>query len=248
MKTFLVCLLFLGGVVAAPAYALEPVDTDDDGLPDTEETAVHHTDPFNPDTDGDGYPDGEEVRNGYAPRHGDGVRLREADSDGDGAWDDWEMALGTDLTNPDTDGDGYTDGVEIQNGYDPRSPESRRVEKRIEVSLADQRATYVFGDATLDAFSISSGLPRSPTPKGSFTVLKKRPTVWYKGPGYDYPDTKWNLMFKYGNGLNYYIHGAYWHNEFGSVRSAGCVNVPYEYAYMGRLYDWADVGTPVLIQ
>ena len=55
-------------------------------------------------------------------------------------------------------------------------------------------------------------------------------------------------MFKRGNGLNYYIHGAYWHDEFGTVRSAGCVNVPYEYAYMGRLYDWADVGTPIIIQ
>ena len=250
MKTFFLFLLFFASaIVVTPVFALEPVDTDGDGLSDVEETTIYHTDVNNSDTDSDGYNDGEEVRNAYSPRHGEGKRLRDVDSDSDGAWDDWEIALQTDLTNADTDGDGYSDGMEVMRGYDPLLLKSKRVEKRIEVSLADQRANYFFGNTVLDGFSISSGLSRTPTPKGAFKVIKKRPTVWYKGAGYNYPETKWNLMFKYGSSsLNYYIHGAYWHDEFGSVRSAGCVNVPYEYAYMGRLYDWADVGTPVLIQ
>jgi serine/threonine-protein kinase len=42
------------------------VDTDDDGLTDTEETAAG-TDPGNPDTDGDGIPDGQEVDQGTDP-------------------------------------------------------------------------------------------------------------------------------------------------------------------------------------
>lgn len=200
------------------------------------------------DTDGDGYSDAVELQNGYSPWHGEGKRLREVDSDQDLLWDDWELALGTDRLNFDTDGDGYHDGAEVLYGYDPLSSMPRKVQKRIEVLLAEQKLRYFFGDVKLDDFSISGGLPRTPTPVGNFTVLKKRPTVWYAGPGYNYPDTQWNLMFKRGNGLNYYIHGAYWHNNFGTVRSAGCVNVPYEYAYMGRLYDWADVGTPISVQ
>lgn len=224
MKQFLVCLVFVAGLLAGPVFAMGAVDTD-----------------------GDGYSDEDELAHGYSPFHGEGKRLREVDSDHDGLWDDWEIALGTDLTKADTDGDGYSDGEEMQNSYDPRTRGSEKLEKRIEVTLATQRAAYFFDDVKLDEFFISSGKPKTPTPTGSFQVIEKRPVVHYAGAHYDYPNTKWNLMFKRGRGLNYYIHGAYWHNNFGTVRSAGCVNVPHEYAFMGRLYDWAPVGTPVLI-
>ncbi|KKW36686.1 MAG: ErfK/YbiS/YcfS/YnhG family protein [Candidatus Uhrbacteria bacterium GW2011_GWC2_53_7] len=249
MKMRFFMSVVLGGLLVwQPVFALSEADGDGDGLTDTEEQTVYFTDHLNPDTDGDGYRDGEEVQNGYSPHEGDRKRLRESDQDQDGLWDDWEITLRTDLTQSDSDGDGYSDGLEVAHGFDPSNSEPHRAAKRIEGTLASQRAAYFIGDVQLDAFSISSGLPRTPTPTGSFTVLQKRPVVWYAGPGYNYPDTKWNLMFKRGNGLNYYIHGAYWHDEFGTVRSAGCVNVPYEYAYMGRLYDWADVGTPIIIQ
>lgn len=200
------------------------------------------------DTDGDGYMDEVELQNGYSPWHGDKKRLRDVDSDNDKLWDDWEIALGTDRLNPDTDGDGYSDGQEVMTGYDPRRVHGEKLEKRIEVNISEQKLAYFFGDVKLDEFLISSGRRGFDTPKGEFTVLQKRPIVHYKGANYDYPNTKWNLMFKRGRGLNYYIHGAYWHNKFGTVRSAGCVNVPYEYAYMGRLYDWAEVGTKINIK
>jgi len=87
---------------------------------------------------------------------------------------------------------------------------------------------------------------KMPTPVGDFTVLKKKPVVNYGGPGYSYPNTKWNLVFKPAKGFNYYIHGAYWHNDFGKPKSHGCVNV--SYADMPFLYDWADVGTKVIIR
>lgn len=225
MKAFLVCLVFAAGLIAVPVFALEAVDTD-----------------------GDGFSDAEELAHGYSPRHGEGKRLREVDSDSDGLWDDWEIALGTDLTKADTDGDGFSDGQEMQHSYDPRSRNREKLEKRIEVTLASQRAAYFFDNVQLDNFAISSGKPRTPTPVGAFQVIEKRPVVHYAGANYDYPNTKWNLMFKRGRGLNYYVHGAYWHNNFGTVRSAGCVNVPHEYPSMGRLYDWATVGTPILIQ
>jgi hypothetical protein len=78
-----------------------PVDSDDDGLPDTIEdnngngvVDVGETDPLNPDSDSDGALDGVE------------------DTNGNGYVD----ASETDPLNPDSDGDGLTDGYEINIG------------------------------------------------------------------------------------------------------------------------------------
>jgi len=43
------------------------MDSDGDGLFDSDEIYVYKTDPYNIDTDGDGYSDGVEVKNGYNP-------------------------------------------------------------------------------------------------------------------------------------------------------------------------------------
>lgn len=118
--------------------------------------------------------------------------------------------------------------------------------KQIIITLADQDLKYYQDTNLLGEFKISSGLPGTPTPPGEYTVLKKIPVVDYKGPNYDFRNTKWNLLFKKGNPLGYYIHGAYWHHNFGHPMSHGCVNV--SYADMEGLYNWADVGTKVLIQ
>jgi hypothetical protein len=50
-------------------YGTNPntADTDADGLTDKEEVKIYQTDPLNPDTDGDSYLDGGEVKNGYNP-------------------------------------------------------------------------------------------------------------------------------------------------------------------------------------
>jgi hypothetical protein len=67
-------LLFVGAgcesSYSSPAYPspAEIVDTDGDGLSDTEETQVYGTDPARADTDGDGYADGLEIRSGYDPK------------------------------------------------------------------------------------------------------------------------------------------------------------------------------------
>lgn len=119
-------------------------------------------------------------------------------------------------------------------------------QKLIFVSLKDQTLVYMEGSKMIGEIKISSGLARTPTPPGEYTVLKKKPLVNYRGVGYNYPRTKWNLMFKTGNPLNYYIHGAFWHNNFGKPMSHGCVNVAY--ADMEVLYNWADEGTKIIIQ
>lgn len=60
---------------------------------------------------------------------------------------------------------------------------------------------------------------------------------------YDLPGVPWNLYFTVDGAV---IHGAYWHNHFGEPWSHGCVNLPPQEAK--RLYDWADLGTPVIVQ
>lgn len=117
--------------------------------------------------------------------------------------------------------------------------------KRITISLKNQDLRYFEGDKLIGTFKISSGLPGTPTPPGEYTILAKKPFVDYRGPDYNFPKTKWNLMFKTGTPLNYYIHGAYWHNNFGHPMSHGCINV--SYANVEPLYNWADVGTKISI-
>lgn len=224
------------------------IDTDGDGLTEIEEVSVYYTNPNNADTDGDGFLDGQEIKDGFSPLNTTKTKMRAIDTDKDGLWDDWEIILGTSLVNPDTDTDGFLDGPEVMAGHDPLSFNKQLIPKRIEVSLKDQKLAYFFGDKKLDEFAISSGLRGTPTPPGEYTVLKKRPVVWYRGADYNFPNTKWNLMFKPGTSGNYYIHGAYWHNQFGKPRSHGCVNVPHKAEYMGRLYDWANEGTPISIR
>ena len=64
------------------------VDSDGDGLPDSQEFMIYGTDPNNPDTDGDGLSDGDEVLT-------HGTNPRNADSDGDGIPDNIELATAT---------------------------------------------------------------------------------------------------------------------------------------------------------
>ena len=119
-------------------------------------------------------------------------------------------------------------------------------DKLIVVTLKTQSLQYFEGTKLIGGFLISSGLPGTPSPPGDYSVLEKKPVVDYKGPNYDFPNTKWNLLIIRHSPLNYYIHGAYWHHNFGHPMSHGCINV--SYANMQGLYNWADVGTKVIIQ
>lgn len=98
--------------------------------------------------------------------------------------------------------------------------------------------------------AISTGLDLTPTPRGIFSIYRKTPTRYMQGPipglsdqEYDLPGVPWDLYFTPEGGA---IHGAYWHNHFGEPWSHGCVNLPPEKAK--ELYDWAPVGTKVIVR
>jgi lipoprotein-anchoring transpeptidase ErfK/SrfK len=60
---------------------------------------------------------------------------------------------------------------------------------------------------------------------------------------YDLPGVPWTMYFTYQGGA---IHGAYWHNNFGSQWSHGCVNLIPDEAE--KLYSWAELGTKVVVK
>jgi lipoprotein-anchoring transpeptidase ErfK/SrfK len=219
------------------------IDTDNDGLSDIEETTLYHTNPKNSDTDGDGFTDDLELRNGYSPRHAGAVKLIDVDSDNDGLNDYLEIKLGTDLLNPDTDGDGFKDGGEVHTGFDPLiTGDARSKNKYVIVDLSDQHLHYFIGDVRIGSIAVSTGQRITPTPTGEFSIERKVPSIHYFGSGYSYPNTKWNLQFK----PHYYLHGAYWHNQFGKKpMSHGCINIAYK--DVEKLYAFLDVGDKVSV-
>jgi LysM repeat protein len=113
--------------------------------------------------------------------------------------------------------------------------------KWIEVNLSEQSLTAWQGDVAVMHTSISSGRSNTPTVTGRFTIGNKYKAQRMSGPGYDLPNVPW-VMYFYSA---YAIHGAYWHNNFGTPMSHGCVNMRSDEAQM--LYEWAPAGTEVYV-
>jgi lipoprotein-anchoring transpeptidase ErfK/SrfK len=116
------------------------------------------------------------------------------------------------------------------------------VGKQIIVDLSDSRIYAYENSRLVRSVLASTGLPATPTVKGSFTVQRKYPAQLMSGPGYYLPNVQWIMYFYAG----YAVHGTYWHNNFGQPMSHGCVNLPNDEALW--FYDWAPVGTPVTVQ
>lgn len=171
------------------------------------------------------------------------ARAAVLDTDGDGLSDDLENKLTTDPENSDTDSDGFTDGEEVKNGYNPlKGDNDKSLSRRVEVDITKQQAYYFLNNVKVGTVPVSTGVRGMDTPKGEFKIMRKLPVHLYAGPGYYLPNTKWNLEFKRG----YYLHGAYWHNQFGiRPMSHGCVNISTKNAE--KIYAFLKVGDRVKV-
>lgn len=237
-------LLVMAMALVETTHAQEVSDTDGDGLYDYEELFVYRTDPQSADSDRDGFIDGDEVRSGYSPLVGDFKKMTETDVDGDGLHDALELELKTDLSSYDSDGDGISDGEEIYEGANPLVAGAAKdtAVRRVEVDLTNQQLHYFFNDIKLGSIPVSTGLTRTPTPRGEFKILRKVPVKHYIGEDFNLPNTKWNMEFL----RSYYLHGAYWHNQFGiRPMSHGCVNIAYK--DVEKLYKFMEIGDKVKI-
>ncbi len=219
------------------------IDTDQDGLSDTDELNVYHSDPKKADTDGDTFIDGQEVKMKYSPLVAI-KKMHEVDTDKDGLNDWLEIAFSTDLTRVDTDKDGLNDYEEVMHAKNPvNANSSATTTRRIEVDLSSQKLRYVVDGKLVLTMPVSTGMPITPTPVGDFKILYKVPMINYRGVDFYLPGVKWNLAFKSGG---YYLHTAYWHNNFGKkTNSHGCINMREK--DVALLYKYIDVGTVVKV-
>lgn len=112
----------------------------------------------------------------------------------------------------------------------------------IEIDLSEQRLRAWEGKRLVYSYRISGGKRSTPTPIGRFRINSKYRTHRMRGRGYNIPDVPYTMYFYRG----YAIHGAYWHNRFGTPVSHGCVNLPVKQAR--NLYRWASTGTLVVVR
>ncbi|OGO28176.1 MAG: hypothetical protein A2Z16_08095 [Chloroflexi bacterium RBG_16_54_18] len=111
----------------------------------------------------------------------------------------------------------------------------------IEVDLSAQRLRAYQGDALINAFIISGGRKPTPTVTGKFRVYVKYRYADMKGRGY-YLENVPFVMYFYES---YGVHGTYWHNNFGTPMSHGCINLRTEDA--AWLYRRVKIGTVIEI-
>ena len=111
----------------------------------------------------------------------------------------------------------------------------------IEIDLSEQRLRAWEGKKLVYSYRISGGKRSTPTPIGRFRINSKYRTHRMRGRGYNIPDVPYTMYFYEG----YAIHGAYWHNRFGTPVSHGCVNLPVKQAR--NVYNWASYGTLVVV-
>ena len=111
----------------------------------------------------------------------------------------------------------------------------------IDVDLSEQRLYAYDGDTLVASFLVSTGVAAHPTVTGTYAVYVKYRYADMNGPGYSLPDVPFTMYFYQGYG----IHGTYWHDNFGTPMSHGCVNMRTSEAEW--VYNFSKVGTPVIV-
>lgn len=140
----------------------------------------------------------------------------------------------------------------------PITPDVPYEQKLVEINLSSQMLfAYEYGNLVFQT-NISSGIPGDPTggagiptttPAGKFSILEKNPA---KHMGYSYfssaivgnlladvdnsvlPGVPWSLFF---TAVGHAFHGTYWHENFGTPMSQGCINMRSNEA--NWLFRWA---------
>ncbi len=118
------------------------------------------------------------------------------------------------------------------------APSGSRRGRWIEVNLGEQTLTAWEGDTLVRKMLVSTGLEGVPTVTGQFHIYRKLLSMTMSGPGYSLPGVPHVMFFH----ENYALHGAYWHNNFGTPMSHGCVNLRLDDA--AWLFDWATPRLP----
>lgn len=96
----------------------------------------------------------------------------------------------------------------------------------IDVSLAEQTLIAYAGSKPVFATVVSSGKAGFEPPGGVFRLGHKHVSATMNGPDpdvgwYEVEEVPWTMYYH----NSYALHGAYWHDDFGTPRSHGCTNL-----------------------
>jgi lipoprotein-anchoring transpeptidase ErfK/SrfK len=111
----------------------------------------------------------------------------------------------------------------------------------VDVDLSSQTAHALSGDDLVKSFVVSTGTWMHPTVTGTFKVYVKYRYANMSGPGYFLPNVPYVMYFY----KDYGLHGTYWHHNFGTPMSHGCINFKTDDA--AWLFNFASIGTIVNI-
>ncbi len=114
-----------------------------------------------------------------------------------------------------------------------------RKDKRVEIDLTRQRLTAYQGAQPVFTSRIATGYFEGDTPKGEYRVERKQPTRHMasnlEGNQFDLPGVPWVCYIAW-TGVSF--HGTYWHHNYGTPQSHGCINLNPEAAKW--VYRWTD--------
>lgn len=95
----------------------------------------------------------------------------------------------------------------------------------LHVDLGQQTLVAYRGDQPIFATLVSTGRDGFETPTGLFRISEKHKTRTMRGADsagvFEVAEVPWTMFYR----GNYALHGAYWHDDFGKVRSHGCINL-----------------------
>lgn len=136
-------------------------------------------------------------------------------------------------------------GRVIPNTTPPEGVENGRW---IEINLEQQSIAVYENYELIFATLIASGLEPFWTRPGLFQIYEKHETTPMRGSfeadrsdAYYLEDVPWTMYFDKARA----IHGAYWHNRFGTELSHGCVNLSVGDSHW--VFDWAEEGDWVYV-
>ncbi len=124
-----------------------------------------------------------------------------------------------------------------------RPPLVPRQARWLSIQLSTQSLVAFEGDKPVFATLVSTGKEQHETPTGIFRIQSKHVSTTMDGEAgtdeaYSIEDVPWTMYFSGGIAL----HAAFWHTQFGRVRSHGCVNLAPADARW--LFDWTTPGLP----
>ena len=111
----------------------------------------------------------------------------------------------------------------------------------IEVQLEEQQILVWEGNKIVYSSVMSSGTADRHTQEGTFEIQSMHISARMRGTGYAVPDVPYTMYYS----GHYALHGAYWHSNFGTPVSRGCINLPIVAA--NWIFSWAHVGTTVVV-